>query len=96
MISAKTGVDMTFLDNPRKELAENELEVSNQGLVNLGFNPTLLNEGLVDDIMAIAEKTKVDSTGRTSKLVHNGSVKGLPNYHHIQFGIFFFRLASPC
>ena len=45
MISRKTGVDIAFLDNPRKELAENELEVSNQGLVNLGFSPTYLDQG---------------------------------------------------
>ena len=71
MISQKTGIEIVFLENPRKELAENELEVSNEGLVNLGFNPTLLNEGLIDDIMTVAEATR----GRFNKANVNTSPK---------------------
>ena len=71
MISRKTGVDIAFLDNPRKELAENELEVSNQGLVNLGFSPTYLDQGLIEDIMVVAEST----TGRFNSANVNTSPK---------------------
>lgn len=50
MISDKTGTEIGFLDNPRKELAENKLLVSNQGLRSLGFEPIRLDEGLVLEI----------------------------------------------
>ena len=41
-----------------QELAENELEVSNSGLVSLGFEPIKLDESLVEDVKFIAELTK--------------------------------------
>ncbi|THH38045.1 NAD-dependent epimerase/dehydratase family protein [Aliishimia ponticola] len=50
MIAEKTGVEIGFLDNPRKELAENKLMVSNEGLRSLGFEPIRLDEGLVLEI----------------------------------------------
>ncbi len=52
------GASIEYKDNPRKELAENELEVSNAGLVSLGFEPVLLNDALVADVKAIAETTR--------------------------------------
>ena len=58
MLSATTGVDIQQVNNPRNELAENELEVANDGLRSLGFDPILLEDGLVNDILFIAEKTK--------------------------------------
>lgn len=39
-----------FVDNPRKELAENDLAVSNAGLKSLGFEPIKLSVGLVNDV----------------------------------------------
>ena len=47
-----------FLDNPRKELAENELEVDNTGLKSLGFEPIKLSNVLVDDVLYIAQQMK--------------------------------------
>ena len=52
------GAKIDFKENPRKELAENELEVSNSGLVSLGFEPIKLDESLVEDVKFIAELTK--------------------------------------
>lgn len=52
------GAEIDYKENPRKELSENELEVSNTGLVSLGFEPIKLNQGLVDDVRFIAESTK--------------------------------------
>ena len=40
------------------ELPKNDLEVSNHGLRSLGFEPILLNEGLLDDVKIIAEQSK--------------------------------------
>jgi UDP-sulfoquinovose synthase len=52
-----------FLKNPRKELAENELEVSNAGLRSIGFEPITLNGSLIEDVKFIAEefKSKINS-----------------------------------
>ena len=58
IISSKTGVEINYHENPRKELKENELEVSNKGLVSLGFKPILLDEKLLDDVNIIADNVK--------------------------------------
>ena len=58
IISEQYGSDIDYLDNPRKELAENELEVSNDGLKSLGFQPILLNKGLIEDIELLAKSTQ--------------------------------------
>ncbi len=58
LISKKFNVNIDYLENPRKELAENDLEVSNKGFMNLGFKPKLLSDGLVEDVKFIANETK--------------------------------------
>lgn len=58
IISEKYGSVVMFHDNPRKELAENDLSVSNEGLISLGFKPILLNESLIDDVKFIASELK--------------------------------------
>lgn len=60
MIKTGYGIDIDFKENPRKELAENELEVSNAGLVSLGFEPITLNESLIEDVKFIAEETRAN------------------------------------
>ncbi len=50
MVSHRTGTPVDFVTNPRKELAENQLEVSNAGLRGLGFQPILLEDALVSEI----------------------------------------------
>lgn len=57
LISKKFDVEIQRVENPRKELSENELEVKNDGFLNLGFEPTLLEEGLIDDVDLIARST---------------------------------------
>ncbi|MDW7663136.1 NAD-dependent epimerase/dehydratase family protein [Halomonas sp.] len=54
------NADVQFVDNPRKELAENELEVSNSGLRSLGFEPVMLDEALIDDVRFVADQSKVN------------------------------------
>lgn len=56
MISAKTGVPVEMMDNPRKEAAENDLVVENAGLLSLGLQPTKLNEGLLDEVVNVASR----------------------------------------
>lgn len=56
MLKKAYGAEVNFIDNPRKELAENDLEVSNAGLTSLGFEPICLQQGLVDDVQFIANQ----------------------------------------
>lgn len=60
MIKNGYGIDIDFKENPRKELAENELEVSNAGLVSLGFEPITLSESLIEDVKFVAEETRAN------------------------------------
>ena len=50
--------NIKYIDNPRKELSKNELEVNNQCLKSLGFNPITLSNSLIDDIKFVALKMK--------------------------------------
>lgn len=47
------GAEVGRIGNPRKELAENELEVCNAGLKNLGFDPITLSDHLIDEVSGI-------------------------------------------
>jgi UDP-sulfoquinovose synthase len=58
ILSESYGASVRYLENPRKELAENELEVSNAGLRSLGFEPILLTEALIEDVRVVAEVAK--------------------------------------
>eukprot|EP01036_Dinobryon_divergens_P030598 gene30598-39868_t len=56
LISDKTGCGVRNLANPRKEDAENELDVSNKKFCSLGLNPITLEVGLLDEVVNIAGK----------------------------------------
>ncbi|KTR04105.1 NAD-dependent dehydratase [Aureimonas ureilytica] len=56
MISRMTGVPVEHRDNPRNEMAENDLVVANDTLIKLGLEPTRLSDGLMDEVVRVAEK----------------------------------------
>jgi len=58
LISKQTGVEARFLANPRQEAAENELDVSNRKFRSLGFEPTLLNDALFEEVQEVTQKYK--------------------------------------
>ena len=58
LIDSKTGCGVKNLENPRKEDAENELDVSNKKFRLAGLNPILLEQGLLDEVVTIASKYK--------------------------------------
>ncbi len=64
LISSITGVKVANLPNPRREAAENDLNVSRDQFLALGLNPTLLSEGLLEEIRDVAERyrDRVDTT----------------------------------
>ena len=56
LVAEKTGADLEYVSNPRKEDDENELRVSNTGLIKLGLSPITLEEGLLDEITEISKR----------------------------------------
>lgn len=57
LISDLTGVAVDFVENPRKEAADNELVVTHNRFSELGLsNPITLNEGLMAEIKDVAKK----------------------------------------
>ena len=69
MIADKTGVKIDLLENPRKEVAENTLRVSNKGLCSLGFKPISLRDNLMSEIEATVQKyrDRIDPSAIKSK-----------------------------
>lgn len=49
IVAKKFGGNIVKYNNPRDELAENKLEVTNDGFKSLGFKPKLLSDELLND-----------------------------------------------
>lgn len=64
MIQDATGAQIAYLDNPRNEAPENELNVSNDRFIGFGLRPKKLENGLLEEVTAIAQKyaTRCDTT----------------------------------
>jgi UDP-sulfoquinovose synthase len=58
IIESLYGSFIDYIENPRKELKDNDLEVINEGLTSLGFEPILLSKELINDINLLASITK--------------------------------------
>jgi UDP-sulfoquinovose synthase len=56
IVSKKTGVEIRHLRNPRIEVEENDLAVTNDKFMKLGLNPVTLEEGLLDEVISVARK----------------------------------------
>lgn len=56
LIAKLTGAEIANVPNPRNEAPENELHVRNDLFLDLGLNPTTLQEGLMDEVVGIARK----------------------------------------
>ena len=81
LISSLTGVDVANLPNPRKEAAENDLNVSRDKFQALGLNPTLLSEGLLEESRDIAQKYagRADTTKIIARSVWNKGMETSPD-----------------
>jgi UDP-sulfoquinovose synthase len=56
LVSRLTGVEIAYLPNPRREAAENDLNVTSDRFKALGLNPTTLSEGLLEETHEIGSK----------------------------------------
>ena len=56
MVRRMTGCEIAYVPNPRNEKAENELEVRNDALRALGWDPISLDQGLMTEVTEIARK----------------------------------------
>ena len=56
LIASLTNTEVAYVDNPRKEAAENELKVDNSCFLEMGLKPTTLAEGLLHEVTEIAKK----------------------------------------
>jgi len=56
LVSSLTDADIVNLPNPRKEDNENDLFVENKCFLDLGLNPTTLENGLLLEVKEIARK----------------------------------------
>jgi UDP-sulfoquinovose synthase len=56
IVARLTGAEIDFVDNPRKETAENDLSVDNRQLLDLGLEPITLEDGLMREVSEIAQR----------------------------------------
>jgi UDP-sulfoquinovose synthase len=56
MIAERTGAEISFVENPRNEAAENELNVINEKFFGHAIEPTTLEEGLMEEVRDIAAR----------------------------------------
>lgn len=55
-ISSHTGVEIQYLENPRVEDSKNALKADNKNFLNIGLNPIFLKEGLLEEVINVAQK----------------------------------------
>lgn len=58
MISSMTGAKIKYYTNPRNEDPENDLRFSKDKFYKLGLDPITLNNGLMSEVLDIAQKYK--------------------------------------
>lgn len=55
LVSSLTGAEVDYVDNPRREDAENDLFVKNNHLIDLGLQPITLQDELLSEVTEIAK-----------------------------------------
>ncbi len=58
LVASKSGADIQTIPNPRNEANENELHVENSCFLELGLEPTKLEDGLLEEVREISMKYK--------------------------------------
>ena len=55
-VASLTGAKINYLPNPRNEAVENDLIVDNRCFIELGLDPTTLDDGLLTEVVDIAKR----------------------------------------
>ena len=55
-VAALTDAQINYLPNPRNEAVENDLIVDNRCFIELGLNPTTLDDGLLAEVVDVARR----------------------------------------
>ena len=81
LVSRLTGVEIAHLPNPRKEAAENDLNVTRDRFLDLGLNPTTLSEGLLEETREIGSKyaSRADFSKIVAKTVWKAGMEIAPD-----------------
>ena len=58
MVAKIAGAEISYVDNPRAEADENELDVENRRLLDMGLTPITLGDGLLSEIVKVSRKFK--------------------------------------
>jgi len=58
IVAEQTDAEIRYFKNPRREDAVNQLQVENSKFLQLGLKPTTLGNGLMQEVIDIAEKYK--------------------------------------
>ena len=56
LVAGMTGAEVEFLPNPRNEDDENDLHVENNCFLELGLEPTTLQDGLLQEVTEVASR----------------------------------------
>jgi len=54
-VASLTGANINYLQNPRNEAVEYDLIVDNKCFIELGLNPTTLDNGLLEEVVEVAQ-----------------------------------------
>ena len=81
LLAKMTGVEVALLPNPRREAAENDLNVSRDRFLGLGLDPTYLSEGLLEEVRDVAQryKDRADTTKIISRSVWRAGMETSPD-----------------
>jgi UDP-sulfoquinovose synthase len=81
LLAKLTGVKVANLPNPRREAAENDLNVSRDGFLALGLDPTYLSEGLLEEVrdVALRYKDRADTTKIIARTVWREGMETSPD-----------------
>jgi len=81
LLAKMTGVEVALLPNPRREAAENDLNVSRDRFLALGLDPTYLSEGLLEEVRDVAQryKDRADTTKIISRSVWRAGMETSPD-----------------